>query len=454
MQKIQLIILFLACALTLSAASASTADKLFNTGDYTAALQEYDKLLKSSPSNTLYLYRYARCAQELGDYRSAIQYFEKAGNKYVSKYFYLGESYLHLWQVDAAIEAYETFLEEQQTPNNLTKIAQQQLWQSQKMQRYMRRVERIQILDSVQVPIDSILHACTLSNEAGQLTYDSLHNIIYTNQLQDRKLWSMPVDSNLMLVSSYRLLDTWAIADTLPQTINFTHQQCSPYLLNDGVTLYFAANDTNGLGGLDIYVSRFNTATNTYTKPENVGMPYNSPANEYLLLLDEIRQIGYLATDRFATPGYAHVYSFIIPQQKQYWRTTDTDSLAAYAQLALFELGSTDSIIQYQSIIEQPTEETDNFQFVINDSIIYQTIEDFSQPIAQEKFLEWQKTEQQYQSEKQLLSQLRIEYSTADQQRQKELTPTILQLENNQSQLSKRCQSLLLEIRAIELKAR
>ena len=116
------------------------------------------------------------------------------------------------------------------------------------------------------------------------------------------------------------LLDQWTQPDTLPENINFTSDQCSPYVLNDGVTLYFAAKDSNGLGGLDIYVSRYNMATENYTNPENLGFPYNSTANEYLFVLDEMRQIGYLATDRFAAEGRVHVYSFAISADKQYWR--------------------------------------------------------------------------------------------------------------------------------------
>jgi hypothetical protein len=110
------------------------------------------------------------------------------------------------------------------------------------------------------------------------------------------------------------------------------------------VTLYFAANDSNGLGGLDIYVSRYNMATENFTTPENIGMPYNSPANEYLFVLDEMHQIGYLATDRFATEGRVHVYSFAISEQKEYWRNIAIDSLVGYARLEDFEVFTKDSL--------------------------------------------------------------------------------------------------------------
>ena len=90
----------------------------------------------------------------------------------------------------------------------------------------------------------------------------------------------------------------------------------------------------------------------------------------------------------------------------------------------------------------------------MNDSVVYHSLEEFQQTLAIEKYNEWRQTEQQYQLEQQQLHLLREEYAMAEDDRKKELTPTILRLENNQSQLLKRCQNLLSEIRAIELKAR
>ena len=98
------------------------------------------------------------------------------------------------------------------------------------------------------------------------------------------------------------------------------------------------------------------------------------------------------------------------------------------------------------------TDEIEDLCFIINDSTIYHSISDFRQPKAKEKYLEWKKVEKQYLSEQQQLKQLRLQYAEADAATQKELTPAILQLENNQSQLSKRCQILLTEIRLEEIK--
>ena len=433
----------------------SSADRLFQEGDYAKAQFEYGALLKSYPRNALYLYRYARCAQELGDLTTALRYFDLSGDRYDLKHFYVGEIHLQLWHTEEAIQSYETYLTKPKLSPERVAHVENQLRFAEKLQRYLRRVERIQVIDSVEVSLDSMLYAFPLSHEAGTISLDTLGNTIYTNQRGDRKLWSEKVDTQLYLLSSHRLLDEWTAPDTLPTTINFTSKQTSPYLLNDGVTLYYAANDTNGLGGMDIYVSRYNISTEAYTTPENIGMPYNSPANEYLFLLDEIHQVGYLATDRFASEGKVHIYSFAIPEYKQYWRNLPADSLAAYAQLKNFERFVAEQEPQAKPIhIEEPAPIVAvDFHFILNDSVIYYSLDDFQKPAAKDKYNEWQRTERQLQSEQQMLANLRLQYATAEEDIKQELTPLILQLENNQNQLSHQCQSLLREIRQIEMSA-
>ena len=454
MRKIYSLILFLACALLAMAQTHSSADKLFQAGDYTTAQEQYGKLLKSYPREALYLYRYARCAQELGDFPTALQYFDKAGERYMLKYFYLGEIYLQQWYAEAAIEAYNKYLSSLTEPNEREPYIAQQIARADKLQRYLRRVERVAVIDSVLVPLNSslITNSLSLSPEAGHLQYDSLGGIEFTNQRGDHRLWSQLVDSSQILLSSHRLLDAWTTHDTLPATINFTACQISPYLLNDGVTLYFAAQDTNGLGGLDIYISRYNTATELYTSPENLGFPYNSPANEYMYIVDENQGVGYLATDRFAPQGYVHIYSLAIPEQKQYCRGMAPDSLAAYAQLrAFYKAERLDYAPSEPSELSEPSVSHDAIYFVINDSVIYTSVDDFLSQEAKSLFIEWEQFSSQLAALGIQLSTLRIQYAEADEKGRSQLAPQILQLEQQITDLKERCFSLPLTIRRLEI---
>ena len=451
MRKIQLCILLLLCSVTGFAQSANSADALFQAGDYTAAQEQYAQLIKRYPNHALYNYRYARCAQELGDLPTALHYFHLSGDRYDLKHFNVGEIHLQLWHPNEAIAAYQSYLSRPNVSEEKQAYVANQIRHAEKLQRYLRRVECLSIIDSIEVAVDSLLYACPLSHEAGTLAYDSIGNIIYTNQRSDQQLWT---DSAHQIVYRHRLLDQWTAPQTLPQEVNFCQQQANPYILSDGVTLYFAACDSNGLGGLDIYVTRYNTASESYTTPENLGMPYNSPANEYFLLIDEAQGIGYLATDRFAANGKAHIYSFIPTQQKQYWRNLTTDSLVAYAQLKQFVRvlpTANDSSIT-DDTIPQPIH--NEIFFVLNDSVIYTHLNQFKSSDARKKYAEWEQQQRLIDSEQQQLEQLRLQYNSADEATQQKLAPAILRLENNQSQLSKCLNNLLFEIRTAEVKER
>jgi hypothetical protein len=446
-----------ACSITLLGQTPSSADTQFKAGKYAEAQKAYKALIKSYPSNPLFSYRYARCAQELGDDSTAIEYFILSGNRYNLKHLYIGDSYLRLWNADAAIESYHRYQEKE--PEERQEYIQQKLAEAEKLQRYLRRVEKIQVIDSVEIAIDHMLDVVKLSAEAGHLSLDSMHSIVYTNQRNDKRIWATQHEDGRILLTSHRLMDHWSNSDTLPTSINFAADQCSPYLLSDGVTLYFAAEDENGIGGLDIYISRYNTTTETYTTPENIGMPYNSPANEYMMVIDEVHQVGYLATDRSSKPGFVHVYSFDIPEQKQYWRNLENNQLVKYAKLQQFELYTEDvapsievTEVELPQITEQSVEIGD-FRFVINDSVVYYSIDDFQVSDAKDKYLEWKTVEAQLQTEAQQLTELRKDYAAADEIERKALAPSIMQLEKNQYLLAQRCQSLLYDIRQIEMSA-
>ena len=84
----------------------------------------------------------------------------------------------------------------------------------------------------------------------------------------------------------------------------------SPFLLEDGMTLFFARRSPAGLGGYDLYMTRLTEQGNSFFEPTLLGMPYNSPYNDYLLAYHESEGWGILISDRFAPEGQVHVYRF------------------------------------------------------------------------------------------------------------------------------------------------
>lgn len=441
------IVLIGACAVGM-AQSAVSADDLFTNGDYSAAKDIYEQLTRRYPSNNLYLYRYARCAQELGDHRTAVEYFLRAGERYPLKYFFLGESYMQLWYNQEAIESYEKYLEIA-TGEKRNEHINSQILLAQKRLRYLRRVENISILGYEELPKKNLLKAYKLSNNAGVLTQDETGAIIYTAQRGDRCVFAMKSDSISVLGNRFRLLDEWGKADTLPDVVNLSTQQNYPYCLNDGVTLYFASNDSNGMGGMDIYITRYNMATEKFTTPENLGFPFNSTGNDYMYAVDEEQGIGYFATDRFSSDDSVRVYTFLISETKNYLHNLNTDTLALYAQLKLYN--KADSVeVQTPEVVDTIAAQSDIF-FVLNDSTIYTSLNDFQSKEACQLYNEYIHQNSRLAAICTQLDTLRQQYTKATEEEKNNLIQTILTLEKGKMRLAQSLQQTLLKVRQTEI---
>ena len=77
------------------------------------------------------------------------------------------------------------------------------------------------------------------------------------------------------------------------------------------ITLYYGAKGPESIGGYDIFVTRYDMDERKFLYPENIGMPFNSLANDYLYAIDEINNIGWFVSDRHQPEGKVCIYIFI-----------------------------------------------------------------------------------------------------------------------------------------------
>lgn len=72
----------------------------------------------------------------------------------------------------------------------------------------------------------------------------------------------------------------WSKAINLGDHINTSGDDESPFLHADGKSLYFRSNARPGMGGFDIYVTRYDTQKEEWTPPVNLGYPINTEGSE------------------------------------------------------------------------------------------------------------------------------------------------------------------------------
>ena len=80
---------------------------------------------------------------------------------------------------------------------------------------------------------------------------------------------------------------------------------CDPFLTNEGKTLFFSSNKSGGMGGFDIYMSKF--ANNKWSEPINLGTEINTVGNEITPNVNG--DIMYFSSDYHAGLGGYDIFS-------------------------------------------------------------------------------------------------------------------------------------------------
>jgi peptidoglycan-associated lipoprotein len=89
--------------------------------------------------------------------------------------------------------------------------------------------------------------------------------------------------------------EVWSAPQNLGNKINTEGNEMFPYIHSDG-TLYFSSDGINGLGGLDVFSSRFDGRN--WQMPENLKYPVNSSKDDFSYVLNEDNKTGYLSSNR------------------------------------------------------------------------------------------------------------------------------------------------------------
>lgn len=333
------------------------------------------------------------------------------------------------------------------------KLTPEQLEHQAKLERMTANTQRIMFIDSFVVPKANLLSAIRLSPEVGQVSryQDIFHTeqqpdaYVHINELGSRCYLSLaPTDTTMQLYRSENLEKHW----TQPQQLKGINDDAQfprvnyPFMMGDGQTLYFAAEGGDGLGGYDIYVTRYNAEENQFLHPVNIGMPFNSEANDYFYIVDEYSHLGWFATDRNQPTDTVCVYLFVPPTARTTYSASgfSPEEIAPFARIARIADTWTDDTARQDALArlnavtqrqhEKPVEQ--GFAFVINDATTYTRLADFRAPGNLEQFLQLQDLRRQYQQLVNSLDTAREQYAQAGNAERGKLRPAILASEQQQ----------------------
>lgn len=423
------------------AQSPAEADALFNDKKYEESGRLYATLLEKRPTDALYNYRLARCRYEMGDYESAIKHFLAGGNRYPLRDYYLADSYFHEYRFKEAIEYFSNYTNSTTVNQHFLPDVNDKLRRAQIGTRLINRVEDIEIIDSMVVDKKNFLSHYKLSRESGKFSVQNINSadkgivelITFITQRGDRKIFSVLNANKINLYTSKKLLDGWSNPEYLSQNVNTGSDENYPFLMLDGLTLYFASNNENSIGGYDIFITRFNSNTNDYLNPDNIGMPFNSIFNDYMYVIDETWGTGWFVSDRYQPENKVIIYQFKYKEEKKYVSAENMSHLTNAARLKTFR-----KAIQkvksppVDAIINIPEVSTPHdILFMVNDTISYTNTDMFKSAQALKIWNEWYKISEDLTQKEMLLRSLREAFQISENETdKKELKAEIFELEN------------------------
>jgi hypothetical protein len=306
---------------------ARTAEKYYVAKQFDKAAPLFAQLVSSNPKSYKYNYYYGICLLITGkDKNLAIPYMEAAMQNPKTPediFYYYGRACHLTYRFNESLASFVEY-------NNIIGAKNSPKWSIPQMLEMVNNAKKI--LDS------SKLNSITEKTEC--LASDFYSKYVF--QQPNGKLLSMPDEiiaksksSNeerpmIFLSSNGRVMyysaksdasnsrdifrmekdidGNWGTADRIQTMINTTQDELFPTCNSDGRILYFSSRGHASSGGFDIFKAYYNVTSKTWSKPENMGSPYNSPDDDLCFVASTHEQTAYFTSQRETGPGSFTVY--------------------------------------------------------------------------------------------------------------------------------------------------
>ncbi len=399
---LNIVILLLISVLGMSANSLKEAKNLYLKGEYAQAKPLFEKEYKRKPKDASINHWLGVCLYETGNHNSAIKYFKFADSKDVLESSrYLAKIYIESYDFKNGLDMYERYRNLLiESEKEMSDVAEREYNRAKIAKSMFDHVEKIVIIDSIQVEKSQFFTHYRISPESGSLLMSSVligggeNSVAYCNQNGDKMMWSMKgEDGKFQICESSKLLDdSWESPHILRGNLNNGGDAQYPYLMQDGTTLYYASNGEGTIGGYDIFMTRKDSETGEYLRPQNVGMPYNSYFDDYLLVLDDVSGLGWWATDRNRADNKLTIYVFVRNNIRENYDINE-ENLKSYAQITNYratwgDKDYTDLVRKIRTLNTNAFSTNNDFIFGIGKGLIYTSFSDFKSEEAAELMCE------------------------------------------------------------------
>lgn len=362
-------------------------------------------------------------------------------------------------------------IEAQGKKKQSTDALEEKLHAVEKAKARLNATEKVVFIDSLVVPKAELFQHLQMSDEVGSVaSYASFFGqdgqpdlSVFLSQMKD-KLYYSDRDENGRIRIFTKDMEGGSWSDPSPvrglEEQDDLHQNY-PFVLSDGVTLYYAAQGSESIGGYDIFMTRYDADDHTFLMPENIGMPFNSPANDYLYMLDDYLNLGWFVTDRNQPADMVCIYTFIPNETRKVYRS---DAISAEQLRSFARLNSIRDTWQNRNEVEEALAKVakirqegnhaqanaNDLHFIITDQVTYHRLEDFKNPEARKNFEFLREGQKQLAELEQNLERMRDQYARSGEDVRLTLKSKILQAEQTLKGLRQNLAIQEKEIRKLE----
>ncbi len=103
----------------------------------------------------------------------------------------------------------------------------------------------------------------------------------------------------------------WSQAVNMGSSINTEYDEDFPYVAPDGETIYFCSTGHNSMGGFDIFSTKIDKETFTFSDAVNIGYPINTPEDEKTISFTKSGKFAYFSAFRKDGFGDRDIYRIV-----------------------------------------------------------------------------------------------------------------------------------------------
>jgi hypothetical protein len=444
------------------------AMEFFKNQDYQNAEIIYSYLLEKYPKEPKYNFYMAICElKNRSNISGAIKKLNYARIKNVSRdvFYYLGRAHQLSYQYDEAISNFNKFIQYASKSDDRIEKAKKFIKECVDGRRLSSKIYNLTVLDKSIVEKDDILEMYYPAEDVGQLYKNEdffesgvdPNNIMFVTERGDVVYFSMKAtdEDTLSIYKMVKLIDGWSENEEVGEPVNSVYNDAYPFLETDGLTFYFSSDRPGGMGGFDIYKAFYDNETQSFLDPINLGVPFNSPDDDFLFVSDEFNGVAWFASNRETTGNEVMVYSIKWDGRQVRNMAESTNQIKEIARLQVVG-GDLDDEEEGDPFTLGPNRKKKRkkgpFLFAINDTITYYNYDHFLSSEALELFKAGFFLDQKRDSLSYSLKENRHKYAVINDPGQRDsIVNEILMLENKVYSLDDQIQEKYLYARQKEM---